>query len=560
MGDLLVRGGTVVDGTGAAPVRADVRVRDGVVREVGADLAPEGEVELDASGAYVAPGFIEPHSHYDGAMWWDPTCDPLPGYGTTTAVIGNCGLTVAPLSAATRDPMVELFCFIEDLPLPAFREAIPWSWEGWADYRAAVEASPAAVNVGAFVGHQALRTWVMGDEAWERTATPAERAAIAETLDRALDVGGLGFSTTEMDTDRDNREVPSRRADDEELDAVVSVLARHPGTTFQFVPRFLQPQFWRDDLERVARVLGAHGVRGNYPGLRPAEQYAEEFEQRLPVAEELLRRGVDLWPAFSAVPTYVNLHFDRSIMWHGVLAWHEMVNGPDAEKAALLADEAWRARARAEWDACTYNLAPIHSPERLLLEHSERGLPMAAPSLAALAEATGAHPSDALADWLLEHGLRSSLRTAPIQLRDDWNVALLRDPRTLTSISDAGAHIQMFNGAGQATWMLGHYVRDTGLCSVEEIVHAVTGKIAAHFGLVDRGRVEVGRAGDLTVFALDEIDLQPDVRVDDVPGGSWRYTRAPGGFRATAVNGTLTFVDGAATGARPGSFLSAAAG
>jgi N-acyl-D-aspartate/D-glutamate deacylase len=182
---------------------------------------------------------------------------------------------------------------------------------------------------------------------------------------------------------------------------------------------------------------------------------------------------------------------------------------------------------------------------------------------------TGKHPSDALADWLLEHGIGSSLRTAP-QIPDDAaNIELLRDPYTITAISDAGAHLQMFNGAGNATWMLTHYVRDTGQCSVEEIVHSVTGKLATHFGLADRGTLEVGQAGDLTVFALEEIDLAPDVRVDDIPGGSWRYTRAPGGYRATAVNGVLTWdagavagavagaSTGASTGARPGAFLSA---
>jgi N-acyl-D-aspartate/D-glutamate deacylase len=234
-----------------------------------------------------------------------------------------------------------------------------------------------------------------------------------------------------------------------------------------------------------------------------------------------------------------------------------MVNGPQSDKAALLADNVWRARARAEWDVCTYNLAPIKFPDRILLDHSERGLPLGASSLGELASATGQHPSDALAGWLLDHGLGSSLRTAPQEMDDAKNIALLRDPHTVTAISDAGAHIQMFNGAGNATWMLAHYVRDTGQCSVEEIVHSVTGKLASHFGIVDRGTLEIGQAGDLTVFALDEIDLAPDVRVDDVPGGSWRYTRAPGGYRATAVNGALTFDGGAATGARPGTFLTA---
>ncbi len=558
MSALLVRGGTLIDGTGAAPRRADVRVRDAAVVEIGVGLAPDGEVQIDASGAYVAPGFIESHSHFDGAMWWDPSCDPLPAYGTTTAVVGNCGLTIAPLSKAMRPSMVELFCFIEDLPLAAFENAIPWTWESWPDYRRTALANPAAVNIGAFVGHQALRTFVMGHEAWERVATAEERERIAAVLDESLKAGALGFSTTFMDTDRDNREVPSRKADDAEFAEIIDVLARHPGTTFQFVPRFMQPEFYDDDVQRIATLCAARGVRGNYPGLRPARQYAAEFAHRIPTVQRLRDEGVDLWPAFSATPTYVNLHFDRSIMWHGVLAWHEMVNGAHADKARLLADAAWRARARAEWDACTYNLAPIKTPERLLLAHSERGIAGGeVGSVGSFAHERGLHPSDALAEWLLENGLGSSLRTAPQDMDDAQAIALLRDPQTVAAISDAGAHIQMFNGAGNATWMLTHYVRDTGQCTVEEIVHSVTGKLATHFGLADRGTLEIGQAGDLTVFALDELALAPDVRVDDVPGGSWRYTRAPGGYRATAVNGALTFDAGASTGNRPGTFLAA---
>lgn len=557
-GNLLVRGGTVVDGTGGPARPADVRIEHGVITEIGPKLKPRGEVEIDASGAYVAPGFIESHSHFDGSMWWDPSCDPLPSYGTTSAIIGNCGLTVAPLSDATRQGMIELFCFIEDLPLAAFESAIPWSWESWKQYRAAAEARPAAINVGVFVGHQSLRTYVMGDEAWERAATDAERDQITSLLDEALSIGALGFSSTFMDTDRTNREVPSRRADDAEFDAILATLARHPGATYQFVPRFLQPEYWLDDLERMAALCARHPVRGNYVGLRPTKAYDAEYAYRRPITHEFRRRGLDWWSAFSAAPTYTNLHLDRSIMWHGVLSWHELVNGPQADKARLLADAAWRARARREWDECTYTLAPIKDPHRIVLRHSARDLPgESGLSLREYAEREGLHPSDAMAQWFTNNGLESSMRTRDQEMDEERAIELLRDPHTITGISDAGAHIQMFNGAGNATFMLCHYVRDRGLCSVEEIVHSVTGKLASHFGLADRGTIEVGQAGDITVFALDEIALHSEVRVDDVPGGSWRYTRPAGGYRATAVNGMLTYDGAAATGARPGAFLAA---
>jgi N-acyl-D-amino-acid deacylase len=557
-GDVLVRGGVVVDGTGAPPVAADVRVRGGVVVEVGAELDAADERVLDVDGAYVAPGSIEAHTHYDGAMWWDPGCDPLPAYGTTTVVMGNCGLTVAPLSEATRDSIVDLFCFIEDLPLHAFRHAVPWTWQTWPEYRAAVAAHPAAVNVGVFVGHQSLRTFVMGDDAWERPATATERGRLAEILDEALTAGALGFSTTVMDTDRDNREVPSRLADDAELGALLDVVARHPGATFQVVPRFMQAEHFDADLDRFVALCRRRGVRMQWGALRCEADLVGEREERWARNQALRADGADVAPLLNHMPSHVNLHFDRSIMWHGVLAWHELVNGPHDAKPGLLADPGWRARARAEWDACTYTLAPIKRPDALVLDHSEHGhVDQTGVSLDAQAASRGVHASDALADWLLANGLRSSLRTRFRPLDEDAVVALVRDPATVTGGSDAGAHIQMFSGAGNATYLFTRYVRDLGALRIEEAVHAVTGKHARFFGLTDRGTIAPRQAADLCVFALDELDVRPEVRVDDIPGGSWRYTRPPAGYRATIVGGVPTWLDGAATGARPGTFVAA---
>ena len=553
MTGLLIRGGTLVDGTGAPPRRADVRVRAGRIAEVGPRLGADDETLIDAGGAYVTPGWIESHTHFDGSMWWDPSCDPMPAYGTTTAVIGNCGLTVAPLRAEARASMVDLFCFIEDLPSHAFTHAVPWSWETWPEYARALDAHPAALNTAVFVGHQALRTDVLGDEAWERTATADELDTMCRVLDEALRHGGIGLSTTFMDTDRDNREVPSRLADDVELGRLLDVVACHRGATVQFVPRFLQPEHWRGDFDRMAALCGERGVRANWGALRCEAGRADELAERWTHNRETIDGGAAMAPLFSHAKAYVNLHFDRSIMWHGVLAWHELVNGANGDKERLLGDGAWRARARADWDACTYTLAPVRTPHRLLLDHSERDLPgETGGSLVDYAARTGAHLSDALADWLLTNGLGSSLRTADAPLDEAVVCELIRHPMTVTGGSDAGAHIQMFSGAGNATYLFTRYVRDAGLLTIEEAVHAVTGKHAAFFGLGDRGVIAEGMAADLTVFALDEIELHDDVRVDDIPGGSWRYTRPPGGYRATIANGVPTHLDGAATDARPG--------
>ncbi len=216
MSSFLIRGGTVVDGTGAPSRRADVRVRGRIIAEVGPDLSPDGEQELDAAGALVIPGIIETHTHLDGAMWWDPSFDPLPSYGVTTTVFGNCGMSMAPLDGPQRQEVVDLFCFLEDLPLVAFDEEVPWTWATWPEYRAALDSQPTAVNIAGYVGHISLRNYVMGDAAWERTASPAERTAMAQALDDALAAGALGLSTNGFDLDRTLRLVSSRHADDTE--------------------------------------------------------------------------------------------------------------------------------------------------------------------------------------------------------------------------------------------------------------------------------------------------------------------------------------------------------
>ena len=258
--DLLVRGGTVVDGTGGPSVRADVRVRAGRVAEVGPSLAPDGEPELDAGGAFVAPGLIESHTHFDAAVWWDPDCDPMPAHGCTTMVLANCGLGLGPLHDHAQHDLVDLFAFIEDIPAEAFHLAVPWTWTTWPEYHATAARHATAVNSVGFLPHQMLRSWVMGPDAWERPATDAEREQLCAVLDDALAAGALGLSTSVMDTDRANRLVPSRLADDAELATLVAVLARH-GAVLQYVPRILQPEHFLADVERAARLAVPAGVR-----------------------------------------------------------------------------------------------------------------------------------------------------------------------------------------------------------------------------------------------------------------------------------------------------------
>ena len=556
MGDVIIRGGTVVDGTGAPAFEADVRVRDGVIAEVGPALTPDGEFEVDARGAHVIPGIIDNHTHLDGAMWWDDGLDPLPASGNTSMVFGNCGNSIAPLAGDQRDEIVDLLCFLEDLPVEAFHQLIPWTWERWPEYVDALRSRPTTVHAGGYVGHLALRTYVMGEAGWERAATPQEIDRMCEILDEGLAVGALGLSLNIFDKDRRLRLVPGYFATDDELSALFRVVARHRPATVQTITRFNDREHDISDGERLGRLLKAAGVRGYWPGMPMNVRDADHRPVVWDAHHRMQADGADLWPVIGFKPLAPFFSFERSIVFQRVPAWNEWVNGPADDKLRLLADPAWRDRARSDWDNRTRSsLSRVDRPHEMILSHSETGAGPLGISLADFAEQRGLHVSDAMAEWVLANGVGSLMVGLPETLDEADIVRAIREPRTLPNINDSGAHQQLFAAAGEHVYLLSHYVRDTGQLTIEEGVHALTGRAAEFFGLHDRGVVAPGKVADLAVFALDEIELGEEERRWDVPHGTWRLVRRPAGFRATIVAGTPTWLDGAPTDARPGTVL-----
>ncbi|HZQ57244.1 MAG TPA: amidohydrolase family protein [Acidimicrobiales bacterium] len=557
MGDVFVQGGTVVDGTGGPAYRADVRVRGGRIAEVAPGLAPDGERVIDAAGAYVAPGIIDTHTHLDGAMWWNPALDPLPSYGNTSLVFGNCGNSLAPLAGPQRDEIVDLLCFLEDLPLDAFRAEIPWTWEDWPQYARALATRPTTVNVGGYVGHLSLRTFVMGADAWERAATPEEVARMAAVLDGGLRAGAMGLSVNHFDKDRRLRLVPGYHATDEEYLALFRTVASHRPATVQVITRFNDREHDVEDAERFGRLCREAGVRGQWPGM-PMNVRDDDHRAALWDAHHRIQSsGSDFWPNVPFKPIAPFFSFERSIVFQRVPAWNDLINGPAERKLADLADPAWRDRARADWDNRTRSsISRVDRPNEMIFAVSETGAGPLGVSLADYAAERRLHVSDALAEWLVANGTASLMVGTPERLSEPDIVAALREPRTLANINDSGAHLQLFSGAGEHLYLLTHYVRDAGLLTIEEGVHALTGRTAQFFGLEDRGVVAPGKAGDLAVFALEEIELRDEERRYDVPHGTWRFTRPPAGIRATVVAGTPTWLDGDDTGARPGALLS----
>ena len=560
MADLFVRGGRVIDGTGAPAVQANVRVRDGSVVEVGNGLEPAGEEVLDADGAFVTPGFIDVHTHYDGAMWWDRNLDPSPQHGVTTVVTGNCAVSLAPLSERDRASLVDMFCYIEDLPLSAVADAVPWTWSSWSEFRRAFNAEGAGCNIAPLVGHNNLRLSVLGEESFDREATSAEREALIDLLVDCMEEGAYGVSLSFVDSDSAGRRVPSRLAGSEERSDLTATLERIGRGVVQYVPRFMRTEGFLKDIDKIDSTCRDHGIPQTFAPLPAQRRDREATDAVMGRIRDLRGKGADLWPQVSPrAGLDTRVVFDGSaLLFGGMPAWSEMSQAFGDDKRALLADPVWLARAREDWESPAFTLFPKQTVETLLV--SEVDNPALARfeggPFAQVIEAWEGHPAEVLARWVLESDAQPCLvKPGSADADFDYLGALLNDEATLIGGSDAGAHALLFCGAGDTTLVLTRHVRERGDLTLERAIHKLTGLAAKSFGILDRGLIAPGMAGDLTVFALEELHHEREQLVADLPGGSKRFTRPAGGYRATVVGGCITQADGSPTGALPGRML-----
>lgn len=554
-GDLLIRGGTVIDGTGATGRKADIRIRSGRIDQIGPDLGSLGEIEIDAGGAVVAPGFIDSHTHFDATIYWDPMCDPMPQHGVTTVVAGNCSLGLAPVRPQDRLEQVEVYSFIEDMPADVLNAAIPWDWESYGEYAASLEKQRLGVNLACFVGHSQIRSYVMGKAAWERAASPGEVEAMADELDKALTAGALGLSYSLFDKDRDGRRVPSSLADDAEMDALIARLGAHRAT-LQFVPGD-SADLIISQLEWLGTFLGKHQVTGFYNALVHVDSDPTRTPRTVACLEALQAKGVRIYGMASPRLFELAIGFAGSICFMNLPSWNQLAQADLQEQRRLIGDAAWRAQARGDADTCHSPMFPFSRPELLRIAAVGKAElePWIGRTLAELSKARGGHVSDLLADWLEENDLATSFTFAIANTDPDEVARLLTSPVAFVSGSDAGAHLQMFCAAGDATLLLTRYVRERGDLALEAAVHELTGRQAALLGLEDRGVLAEGKAADIVIFALGELNYADQKIVSDVPGGRSRLTRDPGGYRTTIVGGEVVQQGGKATGALPARWL-----
>ncbi len=559
MGNLIVKNGLLIDGTGRPARPADVRIRDGLVAEVGPDLAPDGEELVDAGGAYVCPGFIDSHTHLDPSMFWDPGCDPMPQHGVTTALIGNCSLSLAPVKPENLEEVMDVFCYIEDMPIEDFRSGIPWNWETWREYRDSMNENGAALNMASLIGHSMLRIDVMGPDAWERAATDEEIEAMCAELAEALEAGCFGISTSFFDVDRAGRFVPTRFAEQKEFEALAATMGKAGHGLVEFIPNFTG-ETPLEEIKQMADATAPHdGVIAVWNGLLHTEMAPERSDELIAYSQGLRDEGADIWPIASPRTVDFNINWEQTMVFMMLPeGWNKIMLVRGEERAAMLRDPEWRKVAREEWDRVDKSLFP-----NTRIEHArftsvtkpeyERWL---AKSLKDLVEERGGHPSDVFADWILENDLEPGVVAAGVSNSDVEGVAkMLVDDRVIVSASDAGAHVQMMCAAGDTTLLLTRHVRERGDFTLEKAIYELTGAQSERLGFKDRGILAPGYAGDLTVFDLDELAWEQDTFVSDLPSGGARLRRPPGGYRLTAVAGVITQRDGVLTGENPGRVL-----
>lgn len=558
--DLLITGGTVIDGTGSPGTRADVGIRDGRVVAVG-DVDDAATRTIDAADLVVAPGFVDLHTHYDAQLFWDPTASPSTQHGVTTVIGGNCGFTLAPCGPEHADYLMRMMARVEGMPLPALEAGLSWDWTSFADWLGRLEGRT-AVNAGFLVGHSALRRVVMGDAAHD-AATDAQVAQMSSLLGEACAAGALGFSSSHAHThnDGDGDPVPSRGASAAELIALARAAGDHPGTTLELILAGSLGRFSDAEMELMTAMSAGARRPLNWNVLGVSALDPDGWRHQLKASDHAAERGGEVVALVMPHSMRIRLSFLSGFVLDGLPGWAPVIRLPVDERITALRDPAVRRRldeaaqspeagllrGLANWSVL--ELAETFAPENAKYEGRTVG---------DVAAEIGGEPFDVLLDIVCADGLATGLR--PPSFGDDpanWTerAAAWLDPRTIVGASDAGAHLDMMCGAIYSTSLLGPAVRDRGLLPLEEAVRQLTSVPAALYGLVDRGALREGAWADVVVFDPATVGYGPERTRHDLPGGAPRLYADAVGVEHVFVKGVEIVAGGAATGAVPGTIL-----
>ncbi|MES3030661.1 MAG: amidohydrolase family protein [Pseudomonadota bacterium] len=561
--DLVIRGGTLIDGSGGAPFEADVAIKDGAIALVG-QVTGQGAREIDARGKIVTPGFVDIHTHYDGQATWDGHMQPSAWHGVTTVVMGNCGVGFAPCKPEDHDRLIRLMEGVEDIPFPVLTQGLPWNWESFPDYLDSLAARRFDVDIGTQLPHAALRVYVMGERGANREdATPADIAAMAALAKGAMEAGALGFSTSRTLNHRtsDGQPTPTLTASEDELTGIALGLAAAGKGVLQFVSDFAEPE---EEFAMLRRIVERSGRPLSFT-LAQSPRHPNQWRTLLERLSEANDAGLTMRAQVAGRPVGILFGLELTVNPFSQHAtYREISSLPLAERVAYLRDPAFRARLLAETPEPAPGLGTnmIQNWRVMFLMGEEPDYEQTPDrTLAVLAHARAVTPQELALDHMLENEGRGMLYLPFLNYADgslDPSFAMLNHRDTVPGLSDGGAHVGMICDGSFPTSNLTHWTRDRTRgpkLTLEAMVRMQTHDTAQAVGLHDRGLIQTGYRADLNVIDYEGLTLKAPAVAYDLPAGGRRLVQRADGYVATIVAGEITYLDGEPTGALPGRLL-----
>ena len=556
--DLVIRGGTLVDGSGGAPCLSDIAVTQGTISAIDQDL-PAGVEEIDARGRIVTPGFVDVHTHYDAQVTWSNRINPSSWNGVTTVMIGNCGVGFAPCKPHQRDKLVELMEGVEDIPEPVLTEGLPWNWETFGDYLDALDGKPFDLDVVTQVPHAALRVYVMGERGVTREdATQADRAEMARLAAEGIRAGALGFSTSRTINHRTvaGAYTPTLGAAEQELIEIAKAVGETGGGWLQVISDFDDPVQEMGMLRRLAQASG----RPMTITVLQRDKRPELWRETMADIAEANADGAQIFGQVLTRPTGVMLGFEISLNpFMACPAWREIADLPHADKVARLNQPDFKARILAERQEDHLMRSRVTQWDRIFpLGDPPDYEPAADKSVAARAAREGRPVEEVGYDMLLE-GDGKTILYRPLSNYSYGNLDTVADmmqhPNSLVGLGDGGAHVGVLTDASAITYMLTHWTRDRergAKLSLPWAIKRLTRDNATAIGLNDRGLLAVGKKADINVIDHGNLKICAPEVLYDLPGGGKRMVQRTEGYDATIVAGQIVYRNGEATNALPG--------
>tara|TARA_R110002095_G_scaffold935_3_gene4587 strand:+ start:356 stop:2035 length:1680 start_codon:yes stop_codon:yes gene_type:complete len=554
MYDLVIRNGTVVDGTGADRFAADIAVTDGRIVDVG-KVDGRARETIDASDLIVAPGFVDPHTHYDAQICWDDVTSPSCWHGVTTVMMGNCGVGIAPCRPESHEVAAWDLVNVEAIPFDVLNQGVTWDWETFPEYLDAAARRGSGLNLGFLAPLTPFRHYVMGDESMERAASAEETASIAGLLREAMEAGAFGFTTTNagQHVGFQGRPLACRLADDNELRAYSNVLRDLGRGAIEIALTNEVSKVDARERELLDLLLTESGRPVTWLALLNRDDNPNACQDTLAEVADLLARGAV--PQSTCRPFIIQIDLRTPFIFANMDCWNPVLNRTPAEQMVVLGDPSFRAAFKealkrpliftARWE-----LATVLQVGHAALEH------YVGRTVADIARERNADPVDTFLDIAIEDGLEMQFNYELFNADEDRIPELITDPRTMIGLSDGGAHVDSLCDAGYCTYLLGTWVRDKAVMTLERAVQRITTEPAALFGITERGRIAPGLAADFAIFDLATIgsDKTGEMR-HDLPGGGRRLVVPARGIEYTIVNGDVLFQSGTDTGTRSGQVI-----